>query len=150
MLGKRDIRDSIGYVTLGLFSNALIDELLESEQTPDTPLQHRPMLELAIDSIKEVECPGTIKRPRLEELVFQDYQEASTLRKTLGLPSTPQRDISDLLESLESLINVKETKNRKKNILKVIDFFCQLGRAAIVNSERPEEQVPPGVAQLAF
>jgi len=30
MLGKRNMRDSIGYVTLGLFSNALLNELQEA------------------------------------------------------------------------------------------------------------------------
>ena len=150
MLGKHDIKDSIGYVTLGLFANALIDELLQAASDPESPLTQKPMITLAMDSIQAFEKPGSIKAPRFEELVFQDYQEATALRKTLRSSEATFNDVSTLRDSLDKIVDADVNKEtRKENIHKAITFFCKLGREAIVDAECPEEQIPPGVIRLA-
>jgi hypothetical protein len=150
MLGKHDIKDSIGYVTLGLFANALIDELLEAGSHPESPPPKKPMIELAVNSIDAFENSDSVNRPDFEELIFQDYQEASALRKTLRSKEADFENASALRDSLKEIIkeNVgKET--RKDNIHRVIIFFCKLGREAIIDAECSEEQIPPGVIRFA-
>jgi len=151
MLGKHDIKDSIGYVTLGLFANALLDELLEAASNPESSPKKKSMIELAMDSIQAFQDPGSIERPRFEELVFQDYQEAKALRKTLRSPQATFNNVSNLFDSLMNIINDDvSSEKRKINIHKSITFFCKLGREAIIDAECPEEQIPAGVIRLAF
>jgi len=150
MLGKHDIKDSIGYVTLGLFSNALIDELLESAIHPESPPSKKDMIGLAIDSIDKFENPDSETESLFEDLVFQDYQEATALRKTLESEDTIFDNIAALRDSLGKIVkNNSNEQARKDNIHKAITFFCKLGRKAIVDAESPEEQIPPGVIRLA-
>ncbi len=147
MLGKRNMRDSIGYVTLGLFSNALLKELQEAANNPGCVPEHREMIDLAIDSFHEIQSPKSITRPRFADLVFQKHQEANALRKTLSSSKTNPREMNKVLDTI-----VKEevtSDRRSKGIEKAVDFFRELARTAIIKAECPEERIPPGVAQLA-
>ncbi len=147
MLGRKNIRDSIGYVTLGLFSHALLDELLEAKRKPESPPEHKEMIKLAIDSLKAIESPEDIEQSRLENLVFQNYQEVTTLRKMF-----PTRQIKDSKSLRELLNTIVEKDNNKRKRLKSIDkgitFFAELAQKAVINAEYPEERVPAGVRQL--
>ncbi|MBN2594343.1 MAG: hypothetical protein JXA81_12615 [Sedimentisphaerales bacterium] len=150
MLGKHDIKDSIGYVTLGLFANALIDELLEAGSHPESPPENKPMIELAVDSIDAFENADSVSRPGFEELVFQDYQEARALRKMFRSRGATFDSASSLRDSLKKIVEANVSKEtRKDNIHMAIIFFCKLGREAIIDAECSEEQIPPGVIRFA-
>ena len=62
MLGRRKIRDSIGYVTLGLFSQALLDELSEVKKRPEAPPTRRRMIDIAAESLGALSSPKTGER----------------------------------------------------------------------------------------
>jgi len=150
MLGKHDIKDSIGYVTLGLFANALIDELLEAGSHPELPPERKPMIKLAVDSVEAFEKVDPANRQGFEELVFQDYQEARALRKMLRSREATFDSASALRDSLKKIVEAEVSKEeREENIRMVITFFCKLGQEAIIDAERSEEQIPPGVIRFA-
>jgi hypothetical protein len=142
------MRDSIGYVTLGLFSNALLNEIQEAANNPECVPEHREMIDLAIDSFHEMQSPKLISRPRFADLVFQKHQEANALRKTLRSSNT---NIYKMTKVLNTVVKDNVTANeRSKSIKEAVDFFRELARTAIIKAECPEERIPPGVAQLAY
>jgi hypothetical protein len=142
------MRDSIGYVTLGLFSNALLNELQEAANNPGCVPEHREMIDLAIDSFHEIQSPKSISRPRFADLVFQKHQEANALRKTLHSSRTTPRKVTDMLGTIvKDKVSVDK---RSESIKKAVGFFRELARTAIIKAECPEERIPPGVAQFAY
>ena len=148
MLGKRNIRDSIGYVTLGLFTHALLDELLEAKSKPDSVPRRQKMITLAIESLSEIESTDESSALPTADLVFQNYQEVTTLREVLS----KQQELNTS-SKLRSVLNAViqsdiEKEKRAENIDKGIVFFAELARRAIIKAECPEERVPPGVRQL--
>jgi len=148
MLGRRNIRDSIGYVTLGLFAHALLDELLEAKKKPEAAPVRKKMMRLAEESLEAMESPDAVEPSRWRNLVFQNYQESETLRTVLS--AHPEvGDIGGLREILSTIVLPNATRDeRLENIDKAMDFFAELARMAVINAECPEEQVPPGVRQL--
>ncbi len=148
MLGRRNVRDSIGYVTLGLFSHALLNELLEAKRKPGTPPAKRKMITIATESLKAIRSPKEVDTSLWRDLVFQNYQEARTLFSAIdahrGIGSAAE------LENLLGEIVRAETTEAKRlsDIDRTIRFFGQLARMAIINAECPEERVPPGVRKL--
>jgi hypothetical protein len=148
MLGRRNVRDSVGYVTLGLFSHALLDELLEAKRKPETPPARKQMVIIAIESLKAIESPGAVEPSRWKDLVFQDYQEARTLRKALNV-QTGMENVDQIRETLDEIIGPNTPKKKRmQNTDKAIKFFGELARIAIINAECPEESVPRGVREL--
>jgi hypothetical protein len=148
MLGRRNIRDSIGYVTLGLFSHALLDELLEARRKPSGPPTKRKMITIATYSLKAIRCPTDVDRSQWRDLVFQNYQEARTLLDALGA-HTGVSSADELENTLDDIVQEETTEDKRlSDIDKAIGFFGELGRMAVVNTECPEERVPPGVRQL--
>ncbi|GEM_PF-1941337 len=150
MLGKRNMRDSIGYVTLGLFSHALLDELLEAKSKPDIVPERKKMIELARESLLAVDSPEKItKRSRFADLVFQNYQEITTLRSVLN-PQGIFKSSEEAEEALNIILGDKtDREKRGQHIEKTIGFFRELAKKSIINAETPEERVPPGVRQVA-
>ena len=147
MLGTRNMRDSVGFVTLGLFSNALLNELLDAQQKLSIPPERSEMIDLAIESLESVGC-AQIPVKVVSTLVFQDYQEISTLRKTFS--QTEINDVSGLSEVLKKIIDPEiDEKTRRINIDSSIHFFSTLARSAIMNAEYSVEDVPLGVRHLA-
>jgi hypothetical protein len=150
MLGRRNIRDSIGYVTLGLFSNALLDELSEARRRPDARPVRREMIDLAIRSLDEYESSKTSPDVDTSDLVFQDLQEVATLHKTLE----EQGDVTSVARLIEVLGGVIRSNVSKKQRVRYLDstiaFFKNLAHTAVMDAESSEEPVPPGVRQLAL
>lgn len=148
MLGRRNIRDSIGYVTLGLFSHALLDELSEVKRRPEAPPTRRRMIDIATESLNAITSPDRVDRSHWKNLVFQNYQEARTLRGALGAQEQ-MGDIDGLRTTLIHITNsAATTEERIENTDKAMRFFADLARMATTNAERPEERVPPGVRRL--
>ena len=149
MLGKRKMRDSVGYVSLGLFASALLEELLEAASDPSVAPKKTEMIKLGIDSLEAFEKPKPIERSRFGFLVFQNYQQASTLRKTVSLHGSGSGDIGELCGVLRKIIgNEVSASERSKSIKNAMGFFCELARASIMNAERQEERIPQGVIKL--
>jgi len=148
MLGKRNIRDSIGYVTLGLFTHALLDELLEAKSKPESAPIRKKMITLAVESLSEIESTEESKSLPTSDLVFQNYQEVTTLREVLS-KQQELKTSSQLRKLLNAVIQSDiDKEERAENIDKGIGFFAELARRAIIKAECPEERVPPGVRQL--
>lgn len=147
MLGTRNMRDSVGFVTLGLFSNALLNELFEAQREPGSAPKCAEMINLAIDSLESVNC-GDLPADGVSELVFQDYQEVSTLRATLSQAAIS--DVDSLSGVLKKIISPEiEEPARRENIECSIHFFIELAKSAIINAEYSVEDVPLGVRHLA-
>ncbi len=148
MLGRRNIRDSIGYVTLGLFSHALLEELSEAKSTPDASPRRKKAMTLAIDSLGAIEKPDDYAPAQRKKLVFQNYQEVMTLRKMLSR----ERRVETLneLRSILSIIVRPDTKKSERvaGIDKATGFFSDLARKAVISAEYSEERVPASVRQL--
>jgi hypothetical protein len=140
----RNIRDSVGFITLGLFSHTLLDELREIERNPSSGSKKN--LQLAIESIKalrgEIPLDRTTNR---RDLLFQDYQEASTLQEILNTTPLPIEDLESLLQKINT---GTELETLKANVEQAVAFFKKLAQRAILNIEFEDEQVPLGVYQL--
>ncbi|HUX02695.1 MAG: hypothetical protein WBD63_10865 [Phycisphaerae bacterium] len=153
MLGKRDIRDSMGYVTLGLFAHALLDELLDARTARKSRPAHSDMIELAIESLSALENPRRTSPSRVPDLVFQTYQEVSTLRRLLQAKKVPSVSDPGSLKALLCTVVDKGKGIPKPRRAKAIDqsmtFFAELAKQAIINAESPEEKIPSGVRQIA-
>jgi hypothetical protein len=148
MLGRRSIRDSVGYVSLGLFAHAVLDELSEVRSKPETPPTRKKAIELAIRSLGAMQSATSLKPFESKNLVFRSYQEVTTLRRMF---SAGQRIKSpDELQSILSAIIGDDTKksDRLASIEAAMLFFSELARKAVLNAEYSEERVPPGVRQL--
>lgn len=148
MLGRRNIRDSIGYVTLGLFTHGLLDELLEAKKKPEIPPDRQKMITIATQSLKAIRSPAEVHHSHWRDLVFQNYQEAKTLQEAFAAKAGIENP--DKLEEILNGIIQTNTKrsNRLHNIEKATRFFELLAQMAILNAECPEERVPPGIRQL--
>ena len=148
MLGRRSIRDSVGYVSLGLFAHAVLDELSEAKGNPEKPPTRNKAILLAIRSLGEMESVASLKSPGSKSLVFRSYQEVTTLR---GMFSTQSRvkDRVDLQKTLSAIVGDDTKKStRSVSINTAMLFFSELARKAVLNAEYSEERVPPGVKQL--
>jgi len=148
MLGRRNIRDSIGYVTLGLFSHALLAELSEARSTPDTSPRRKRAMTLAIESLGAIEKPDDYEPAQRKKLVFQNYQEVTTLRKMLSRERRVET-LNELRSILDAVVQAHTEKSeRVASIDRAISFFSELARKAVINAEYSEERVPPSVRQL--
>lgn len=150
MFGRRNIRDSVGYVTLGLFAHAVLDELLEASRDPASSPSRKDMIQLAIDSLGAVEDPRRVDHSRVPPLVFQRYQEVHTLRKLLGSPNADPATVADLGITLTCILDTASPPRlRQASCKKTILFFRDLAKQAAMSAEFPAEQVPAGVRALA-
>lgn len=157
MLGHRHIRESIGYVTTGLFGCALSNELLEAKKNPGTVPKESKMIQILIDSFEGYKNPGSIPQERYRDLVFHKYQEFKTLYEALGLPGYPSwgdvflNKLNKIYNVFEKIINPWTTpQKRYENIEKAIEFSSRLCKTALHNTEfaLPDNYVPPGLAAL--
>jgi hypothetical protein len=147
MLGNRNIRNNVGYVTIGLFANTLLDELFQAASDPGVAPKQKSMINLAIASLKEFETSGSVDRSEFKMLIFRNYQEACALRETLTSSNT---EVSNLLKALENIIVEVDIDTRRKNLSQAINFFYKLGRSAIIDAERPKVRGLSGATQFAI
>lgn len=158
MLGHRHIRDSIGYVTIGLFSSALLSELSEAKKNPDGVPKESELVQTLINSLEEYKNHGSISRERYPHLMFHRHQEFETLKDVLGLPAYCSclddvclKKMNKVSDIFKKIINPQTApKERYKSIEKAIKFSFKLGKRAIYNAEfaLPDNYVPLGVVDL--
>jgi hypothetical protein len=148
MLGRRSIRDSVGYVSLGLFAHAVLSELSQARRKPGTAPTRKKAVELAIRSLEAMQSATSLGPAESKNRVFRSYQEVTTLRRMF---SADQRikNSEDLQNTLKVIVadNTKK-KDRLASIGVGMLFFSKLARKAVLNAEYSEERVPPGVRQL--
>lgn len=114
---------------------------------------HSDMIELAIESLSALENPRRTSPSRVPDLVFQTYQEVSTLRRLLQAKKVPSVSDPGSLKALLCTVVDKGKGIPKPRRAKAIDqsmtFFAELAKQAIINAESPEEKIPSGVRQIA-
>lgn len=144
MLQHGDPRAGIGYVTLGLFSNAVLRELFAIVDSAGE-LRKSPAIQAAIDSLNDLEHPGSATGVS-GRLRFRGYEAVVTLCDVLESSDyhTPT-EVANLLQS----VLAPQQEDRLKQAEAGISFFRQLSRQASINSQVPQQDVPAGVRQLA-
>lgn len=150
MLGRRNIRDSVGYVTLGLFSHGVLDELFDAERNFSKPPKCNEKITLAVKSLSALSPPTQRSSSRHSELIFQTHQERNALYRLLKKHPAGIVEVEELHRLLSSII-AKGTKSRDRHqsVDKAISFFTELARDAAFSAEFPEDRIPSGVRRLA-
>ena len=150
MLGKRNIRDSVGYVTLGLFSHNILDELFNAEPHLSKPPEHKEKIELALESLSALNPSAKRRSPQHSDLIFQTHQERNALYRLLKKQPAGINGVEKLQRLLSSIV-AEDTKSRdrRQSVNKAIQFFTELARDAAISVEFPEDRIPSGVRRLA-
>jgi len=133
MLGRTYIRDQIGYITIGLFVHALIDEIISENLGA--------VWKIAIKSVKALLSPSAICKEDWKHLVFQSYQQGELLNRMLG---KFQLSLVDLLDMLQDVKNTDE-RMAAHNKDELIQFLSETGRQAVMDVEY---RVPAGVRDV--
>lgn len=151
MLGRKSIRESVGYVAIGLFSQRVLDELFTAEATPKAPPEKNTRLKLALRSLDAIEDPTAIEASSYSDLAFQSYQEFNALQRLLRTnKSAGLRTVTELKGTLKTILEEEGKPSRRAKCIKqAIVFFCDLAKIAAVSAEFPEEKIPPGIRKLA-
>jgi len=146
MFQHGDPTSTIGYVTLGLFSNAVLRELFAIvDECGELPKKEA--IQAAIDSLRDLERPGSVSVAS-ERLCFRGYEAAVTLFDVLESGETQYTQTAELVDLLEK-VKAGPKEPRVENAESAISFFRQLSRRASVNSQVPQQLIPAGVRQLA-
>jgi hypothetical protein len=171
MLLVGDPTASIGYVTVGLFSSAVLRNLFAIEDAEagnvqtdaidnfaadDSNLVHAreagnvqtDAIDNAIKSLKALEDPSSKTGVPPHLLAFRTYEGASTLFEVLE-DETQLRRPSDVASLLENVLAPPPSPTRKALALSAIAFFRKLSRQASINSQMPEQGIPARVRELA-
>jgi len=128
MLGRTYIRDQIGYITIGLFVHALLDEIISENLGA--------AWENAVKSVKALISPSEICKEDWKHLVFQSYQQWELLNRMLG---KFQLSLVDLLDMLQDV---------KNNKAEIIQFLSETGRQAVIDVEYRSCPVPVSVRDV--
>jgi hypothetical protein len=161
MFGNNDIRSHIGHVTLGLFCKLIIDELIDIRKagTKKISLERELVgIPTMIDSLIEIANPGSIERPRYEELMFLKIQEADTLREVFEKEYNVQRNINKegykkeagkWIGVFEQITNPKLPYAKKQKYFEeALSFITSLEKKAINNTNTPiDNSPPPGIGE---
>jgi hypothetical protein len=146
MLEQTDPRGSIGYVTLGLFSNALLRELFAIVDNKEKSVA---TIQNAIDSLKDLDQPVASEVGASEDLAFRSYQAYATLFDVLDSHQTAFTRPGEVASLLEGVLKAASLGERQANARQAIVFFRNLAKRAAVNSQVPQDEIPAGVRQLA-
>lgn len=150
MLGKRNIRDSVGYVTLGLFSHGVLDELFDAEPNLSKPPESKEKIELAIKSLSALNPSVQRRSPLHSDLIFHTHQERNALYRLLKKHPAGINRVEDLYQLLSSIVaEDAKSRERRQSVDKAIRFFTELARDAAISVEFPEDRIPSGVRRLA-
>lgn len=115
MLGRTNLREQIGYITVGLLAHCMIDRNKKCEQ-------------IVLDSLRTILDPTYVGHTAWKDLAFQRYQEYDCLTRTL---EQEKMTIPELIVAIE--------------LRKAQEFFSKLAHQAILDTEYRTCQVSPGV-----
>ena len=148
MLGTPDPRASMGYVTVGLFSHALLRELFSIEEAKGELGPVSKNIRCAIASLED------ISNPREEDagntLVFRTYESVAALYQTFDSKPSQLENPNQVKELLDKILNpATERAERLAVTPKAITFFRALAQQAAINTQYPQDEIPAGVRKLA-
>lgn len=120
------------YLSLALFAQRTIRALIAFKRVGDRePIRKR--LEEAHTSLNQVATGGTSNVRS-----FMYYEQVRTLQEV-------NQHTEDIVAVLKSIVDGKSTK---EDVDKAIQYFHELEKQALINCERPEEQIPASIRQL--
>ena len=124
------------YLSLALFAQrttrALIDFVRNGDEEP-----MRKSLKEALTSLMQL-SHGETSNVRS----FMYYEQVKTLHDMNKAPE-------EIIALLRSLLDRKGTQRQQHaNAEKAIEFFHELEKQALLNCERPQEEIPRGIRQL--
>ena len=148
MLGTPDPRASMEYVTVGLFSHALLRELFNIEEAKGKAVPTSKNIRCAIASLED------ISNPREEDagnaLVFRTYESVAALYQTFDSKPGELADPNQVKALLDQILDPQTAPARKlADTLKAIEFFRALAQRAAINTQYPQDEIPAGVRALA-
>jgi len=144
---EADPRTAIGYVSVGLFSHAILRELFEVEDSNGEKTPEEAVFARAISSLNDYENPGSVK---LRRPAFRSYQAVVTLCQVLELRPKGVDSARKLSEELSRIIDGSTVaEDRLRSAQMAIGFFTELAKRAAINTQAPHEDIPAEVRQLA-
>lgn len=124
------------YLSLALFAQRTSNALIEFIHTGKDETM-RDMLTQALTSLDQVH-KGTTSSVR----AFSSYEQVRTLYEAWK----PREQVVTLLTAL---LNQKGTnRQQRQRARRALEFFHQLEKQALLNCERPQEEIPRGIRQL--
>jgi hypothetical protein len=118
------------YLSLALFAQRTTRGLIAFKRGGDKELI-RKSLEDAIASLTQATTGTSTVR------MFTNYEQVSTLQ-----------DINQPTEEIVGVLAAMLEGKDPQDVDKAIRFFHDLEKQALINCERPEEQIPSGIRQL--
>jgi len=146
---EADPNSIIGYVNLGLFAQAVLKELHEIEDNEGNLPPNVESLGVAMRSLAFLDTGRTVDPGGLSNLVFNSYEEISTLFQALEKSSLGVSDLESLVGLLRK-VSAPETPPRQRlsNAQDAARFFSGLSERAVADSRFPEEWMPTGVKEF--
>ncbi len=138
---------SAEYVSLGLFCQALLNELGKIQAAGGKLPKKQRVLPLAVESLASLENQ---EPPVRSASAFRSYAQVTALHQVLHKRVSGLSKIDDLKEAL-SRIQAKRTSCTQRLSLteKAIKFFENLSQYAVENAWFPQNEIPLGVRNLA-
>ncbi len=142
MFADQELRTE--YLTVGLFAQRLIDELIDfadagSEEGLDSCLTE------ALEILKGESATAPAGTPERQARGLHSYERVRTLDEVD--PTTRRR--RETIRALEGLLQRKGSgKQQKLNAEKAIEFFYHLENRALRNFDQPSEPLPAGLREL--
>ena len=148
MLGTPDPRASMGYVTVGLFSHALLRELFSIAEAEGASVPASKNILCAIASLEDIGNPGA--EDAGDVLVFQTYESVSVLYQTFDLKLGGLEHPDQVKALLDQILDLQtEPAKKLEATLQAIAFFRALAQQAAINTQYPQDEIPAGVRELA-
>ena len=150
MLQHGDPGASIPYVSLGLFSSALLRELFAILDSEGAGIPKKETIENAILSLGNVENPVTTESLEYRHLAFRSYEAIITLFDVLESEQTQMTSPTEVASLLDGVLQEHlSVEERLKRTNEALEFFRTLAKQAAINSQVPQQDIPAGVRQLA-
>jgi len=147
MLAIHDPRRTIDYVRVGLFAQAVLEELFAIVDNQGKLPKQMPSIQRAIESLKDVDNLGGVSGL---DLAFRTYEAEATLREVLRAYQSGSMQPKDLRELLQGSLSPNiSPDDRVVLVNKGVSFFTKLAQQAVVNTQFPHDDIPPGVRELA-
>ena len=147
MLTQTRPSGSAEYVSLGLFCQALLNELGKIQAAGGKLPKKQRVLPLAVESLASLENQEVFVR---SASAFRSYAQVTALNKVLGEKVSGLRKIDDLRKVLRGIKAKKTSRTERLSLTeKAIKFFEGLSQYAVESAWFPQNEIPLGVRSLA-
>lgn len=132
---------SVGFVNVGLFCQAVVNELFAIEDSKGRLPPHPASLKVAVESLKFIEGEQ-VADP--SSVAFKSYEALVILSGTGSTQSVG--DVKELLACIVDDTTPAPTRLTKTE--QAIDIFTKFSSRALMNVRSPEDRMPEGVSKL--